>query len=793
MTDYKKTFTQMGLFKISPEIMKRTIETLHPDGDLFEIRLIHGKKWNASGYFTNADTAIEAFQKFTPASYRQNDARKATIYITLNRVDMACYSREQHDKFVEGVRTTGDSEISRLHWLLIDLDPNRIAGISSTDSELQKAFDKAKEIKKFLSEHSWKLPISGMSGNGAHLLYRFDVPNTPENKSLWEETLKALDSKFSDNTVKVDITTFNQSRICKLYGTIAQKGANTQERPHRAAYIIESTPETIEVNDISVMKDLISEITETNSGGENKSGNGAIEPEVTTGKKKIVPVNSSNAQKSNEYVKSFIDKYNIPLKEIKEEPDKTLYILEHCLFDESHSGKDAAIVVQSDGTIGYHCFHDHCTAKTWKDVRLLYEPEAYNETTKKKYISPYDADGTGTLTIKNLKAFMDAQKYGATYDVILRDFSFSGFVGESEEHLKQTVPDLIYDSLQFELRKCSSQKIANLLKVLATRNKVNPIREKIESAVWDGKDRLEEIYHMFQITSDFDKLLFKKWSMQAIAGLYNDNAKNPYSLDIVLVFLGGQGIAKTRFFEHLAMDTRYFSEGTCLDPHNKDSIIEATHSWICELGEIGSTLKKDMDSVKALLTKSADEYRNPYDRAALKYPRRTSFVGTVNDEKYLIDETGNRRFATIRIQEGISLNYDTQIATFDSLQFWAQIHRIVQDELKNGATIAGCFRLTDSEKAMLETQNSQFVKPLKGEQEVIDLIDRYKTINPNQVEWKFTTVTDWIISHPELRKYSSVQIGKVLTKLKIKDVPTKINGSTVHGRTLPFFKVVTIQ
>ena len=110
--------------------------------------------------------------------------------------------------------------------------------------------------------------------------------------------------------------------------------------------------------------------------------------------------------------------------------------------------------------------------------------------------------------------------------------------------------------------------------------------------------------------------------MQTVCGLFNDS-KHPFSLDLILVFKGKQGIGKTRFFEHLAMLPQYFGEGMCIDPRNKDSIIQATSNWICELGEIGSTLKKDIDSVKAMLTKANDEYRLPYGRATLKFPRMT--------------------------------------------------------------------------------------------------------------------------------------------------------------------------
>lgn len=411
---------------------------------------------------------------------------------------------------------------------------------------------------------------------------------------------------------------------------------------------------------------------------------------------------------------------------------------------------------------------------------------------RKKFTSIYDADGTGVLTIKNLTEYLKHNRYSVTYDEILHDYTYSGFNGESPEHLKEIAPDIIQDELQFELKGCNSAKIARLLNVIATRNKVNPIRTMIEDTAWDGKDRLEEIYNMFGIdqSDTMSRTLFRKWSMQAIAGLYN-KYESPFSLDIVLVFQGAQGIAKTRFFEHLAMIPAYFGEGYTIDTRNKDDIIQVTCNWIVELGEIGSTMRKDMDSLKAFLTKSMDEYRTPYGRAALKYPRMTSFVGTVNDDRYLIDETGNRRFATIPIKPGISLDYETQIKPFDSLQFWAQIHSIVQAEVESGATIGGCFRLTNNERTELEKRNSSFVKLMKGEKEVIDILtelQEIERIKPNSIEYRLVTTTEFKNAHFELARYSSVQIGRVLNKLGIQEVRKKVCGQVNRLKKLPFVK-----
>ena len=769
----------MSLFTLDTNNITKSIQLLHSNDELFEIRLINGG-YNASGYFTNADTAIKALQDFRPEwNARTKTARAVNIFITLNPINMSCYSRKQHDCFIENVQpTTKDNEITALHWLLIDLDPKRMSGVSSSEEELKLAKAKARTIHDFLLDRGFKEPIRAMSGNGIHLVYRFDVPNTSENVFVFENALKVLSEKFSDEEVEVDTTVFNPARICKLWGTIAQKGATTPERPHRKAYIEPSVPSSIDVNDFALLQALAAEFEE---------------------KKPSVPAQDTiQTEKKGKFdLQKFISDHNIPIKSIENTPDGSVkYVLEHCLFDESHKGKDAAIFQKSDSSLGYKCFHNSCSDKHWKDVRLLFEPDAYdkkadNNTKREKKLSVYDVDGTGLLTIANLKNYLKIKGYEVHYNIIKHSLEYLGFKGHSHDHLPETAPTIIYDDLQTEFEKCSAAKIADILLVIAADNKVNPILDMITSAKWDSKDRIEEIYNIFGIGKE-DKLsreIIKKWLMQAVCGLFNDS-KNPFSLDLILVFKGKQGIGKTRFFEHLAMLSQYFGEGVCIDPRNKDSIIQATSNWICELGEIGSTLKKDMDSVKAMLTKANDEYRLPYGRSTLKFPRMTSFVGTVNDDKFLIDQTGNRRFATVPIADDVHIDYNTQIRSFNSLQLWAQVYRIIQEEIAKGATMASCFRLDPEMKEKLDNRNQEYTKPMKAEDEVIDILsklnmDRQKTSANYKIIDEYMTVTEFMSYHSELNKYTAEQVGKVLTKLGYESQKKKLDGKSIRMKLLP--------
>ena len=137
----------------------------------------------------------------------------------------------------------GDKDVLLLRRLLIDIDPERPAKISSTDAEHDFAIEHARYIEGVLSSKGWPKPLMGDSGNGAHLVYRLpDLENTPENVELLKRVLQGLNRKFAVHrdgvTLKIDEKVFNPSRISKIYGTLAKKGDNTKKRPHRWARIL---------------------------------------------------------------------------------------------------------------------------------------------------------------------------------------------------------------------------------------------------------------------------------------------------------------------------------------------------------------------------------------------------------------------------------------------------------------------------------------------------------------------------------------------------------------------------
>ena len=132
-----------------------------------------------------------------------------------------------------------DIDITYRNLLLIDIDKVGHKGQSSTDLELEAARLLSEQIADYLKSEGWDEPIRMMSGNGYHLYYHLGkLPNDEKTKALVEASLRELAAKFNNSTVAIDTVVFNASRITKVPGTIARKGENTAERPHRLAEVL---------------------------------------------------------------------------------------------------------------------------------------------------------------------------------------------------------------------------------------------------------------------------------------------------------------------------------------------------------------------------------------------------------------------------------------------------------------------------------------------------------------------------------------------------------------------------
>lgn len=435
----------------------------HDEGDLHEIR-IHGiGSFSASGYFRDIDSIITAIQKY--------DAQdNAQIYFVLNKIDDECYKRAQKDKIVNYVKpTTADADIVGRKWILLDFDPKRKSGTSSSKEELQKAKEVARKTYDFLIDQGFNQPVVALSGNGYHLLIRVQLSNTEENKELVSRFLKALSMMFQTEDIDIDLKVNNAARICKLYGTWAKKGANTAERPWRLAKLIK-VPEEI----VPTKKDYIEKIANLYK------------------EEKPQPAKENNFGQEQFDVVGFLNKHNIAYREVKI-PLGTRYLLEQCPFNPEHTHGEAMVFQYNTGAVSFTCFHSGCSQYHWKEFRLHFEPDAYDKKDykefqyKQKYYEKYrpvqeppelkeesEQLGKKWLTLKDIKIVKDSERFAIRTGIYALDKAIGGLF-ESETTVLSGIN--------------ASGKTAILNQLL-----LNAVQRDIPSALWSGElpaDRLK--------------------------------------------------------------------------------------------------------------------------------------------------------------------------------------------------------------------------------------------------------------------------------------------------------------
>lgn len=348
--------------------------------------------------------------------------------------------------------------------------------------------------------------------------------------------------------------------------------------------------------------------------------------------------------------------------------------------------------------------------------------------------------------------------------------------GLRTEHIANDISiylkDVINTSLEYS--KTTKTEIDDYLQVIGHGNAYNPLEELLERTTWDGSDRWTELFDIMGLDDELSKTLLKKWLYQTISqALFNGSDKYKlFGADGIIVLQGSQGIGKTRTvqlldpFRNTVDEAKYIHTGGKYSGKVKDTLIQSTAYLITELGELERTLKKevydDTGDFKSFVTDPIDEYRKHYDKRAEKHPRKTGFIGTVNREDFLIDETGNRRFYTISV-EHIDLK---AFEEFKIAQLWKQAFiELTEYQEKTGKAWQSIFRLTADERSELNHRNTSYEALMPGEAELMDIIANYET-NPDGYVMALLTVTYLKDHFQSLQRYNTRQLGSAMKKIK---------------------------
>lgn len=670
---------------------------------VFEVRIPKTKYGTISGYFDDTGIAASLIAK--------ENGKYPAIYVTANPVQPALIARN-HSKFEYGSHnTTTDAEITRRRWFLIDLDPVRPVGISSTEGELKAAMDRATDIREWLSSIGWPEPFEATSGNGAHLMYRVDEPNDDEARADFEFATKMLAAIWSDDVISVDTTMWNAARVWKVYGTIAAKGSDTPDRPHRVA-MWTRFPETVTLVTREQIQNVARPLKEAKTEDfKDMTGEYIADMEkwllerglnITSGPR---PLYGTEGKK---------------------------WTISKCPFNPQHTNPMVGLV--GNRPI-YRCLHHSCSAFKWKEFREKIDPNFKDPDEVYRRLKEWcDSDAetaddemletacrTGKKLdglLKRLRKECPRQRVNLLEDMLKA--KRRQFVKETlgENNDKGNIVGLInrtrmmqqegvvppywiadhdhrirvgaigdheaprcteYDEINLMVKFHSlgdswvkQTHCAQVIRVLAEQYRTNPLRHHLRSFRWDGTPRLDTWLIDFMGTKDspYTRAVGRKWLISAVARGMDPGCQ----ADHMLILEGAQGIGKSKALRALGgpFYTEYSKGISGNGSNHKDMVAVIVGKLIVEMAELATVKKADIETLKAIITTPVDDVRLSYERDAKSYPRTCVWAGTTNEvgQAYIADVSGARRFWPVWAGEVKKPNVDALKEIRD--QLWAE-------------------------------------------------------------------------------------------------------------------------
>jgi predicted P-loop ATPase len=198
----------------------------------------------------------------------------------------------------------------------------------------------------------------------------------------------------------------------------------------------------------------------------------------------------------------------------------------------------------------------------------------------------------------------------------------------------------------------------------------HPIRDYLQSLAWDGTPRLHTWLQAYfganRQPAEYLGAIGAAWLISGVARIFEPGCK----ADNALVLEGAQGTYKSTALRTLA-GNGYFSDSLSADLSHKDARDHLRGKWIIELAELSQFKRSEIETVKAFITRQVEQYRPSYGHHEISFPRQCIFAGSTNDETYLVDKTGNRRWWTVSCT-----HVDLNALVRDRDQLWAEaVHR----------------------------------------------------------------------------------------------------------------------
>lgn len=379
-------------------------------------------------------------------------------------------------------------------------------------------------------------------------------------------------------------------------------------------------------------------------------------------------------------------------------------------------------------------------------------PHNYYSTRSEKYIVKN--------TIQNLEHFLKYHGIKAR----LNEMSYRVEVAMNDriEYSAKNIDHFVI--IKSLLAEANLEKVLNVndyATQIAIKNMYHPTRDWILSKPLTTTGNIKRLVKALKTKDEkTTEILLTTWLVSGIRAWFHDEG---IAAQGVLILCGKTGTRKTTFVKGL-LPSSMLLEGHVLNTHRDGNKITALSRAITEMGEIMASIKvSGNDELKGFFTTEEDSIRVPYGKVDTIRPRRTIFTGTVNDSRFLSDETGNRRYWVIDIDKIINTDHGV-----DPQQLWAEAKQLYD----NGAK----WYLTPEQEKMVEDINK--THEIENEMQEL-LLSMYDWDEPRTRYLNFAQIME-DLRIPIENKHASKQLRKALRTIQ-KEQPNVVIRHSMKG------------
>lgn len=404
----------------------------------------------------------------------------------------------------------------------------------------------------------------------------------------------------------------------------------------------------------------------------------------------------------------------------------------------------------------------------------------------------YDKKGNAKATPKTLKTIMlnDPGFKMVRYDlfsqrdtIVDATCPFVGTHGVDEVDDTSLSRMCGYLSEMYGIDLSINSLVDKMLKLTALERSYHAVRDFITSATWDGTPRVETLLidYLGAEDTELNRAVTRKWMAGAVGRAIDIDADDGEGIkfDYCLVLYGEQGTGKSTFAETLA--NRWRGSISFADAR-KEQYETLQRSWIVEIPEFKGMKTADTDAVKDLISSRSDNFRAAYARQWNKNPRHSILIGSTNNEHFLKDVSGNRRFWIVKVTGGEGVRHWRDKLKSEVGQIWAEAYAIY----KAGEPLMLSEELDHQMRAYAENFNEVMGDPLRdylAEWLAIPLPTDWSTYEPKKradyykhydaLEAVGTVIREDIAiceivttcPYPGISRYSPQRIGAILKSL----------------------------